>query len=191
MKRAPRSPRLVRGSRLVALVPLVLAAAVTAAPARAAAPTVGDVWAGEVAARTARLSGEVVRDPTLVGRYHFNLISAAAYALNQDAGKDPFAGALTLPPLDVQVAAGTGAVTVSQPASNLQPQTAYRYRLVVSNASGTANGATHSLATQALGGGATLADGRGWEMVSPAFKNGGEIGGPGEVAGGGVFQLVP
>ena len=142
MKRAPRSPRLVRGSRLVALVPLVLAAAVTAAPARAAAPTVGDVWAGEVAARTARLSGEVVRDPTLVGRYHFNLISAAAYALNQDAGKDPFAGALTLPPLDVQVAAGTGAVTVSQPASNLQPQTAYRYRLVVSNASGTANGAT-------------------------------------------------
>jgi hypothetical protein len=35
-----------------------------------------------------------------------------------------------------------------------------------------------------------LPDGRGWELVSPAAKNGGEIAGPGGVAAGGVFQAA-
>ena len=35
-----------------------------------------------------------------------------------------------------------------------------------------------------------LADGRGWEMVSPVEKNGGEVAGPGELAGGGVDQAA-
>ncbi|HWJ42587.1 MAG TPA: hypothetical protein VNR67_04060, partial [Solirubrobacterales bacterium] len=168
----------------------MLAVALVAAPARAGAavPQVGDVWSGEVAARTARLFGEIQRDPSLVNRYHFNLISAAAYAENLNKGKDAFAGALTLPPLDVQLAAGSGTVQVVQPGSNLQPETTYRYRLVVTNTSGTTASPTSFLVTQALGGGATLPDGRGWEMVSPAFKNGGEIEGPGEIAGGGVLQ---
>jgi hypothetical protein len=36
-----------------------------------------------------------------------------------------------------------------------------------------------------------LPDGRGWELVSPLDKNGGEIGAPGGVFGGGVFQASP
>jgi hypothetical protein len=35
-----------------------------------------------------------------------------------------------------------------------------------------------------------LLDGRGWEMVSPVDKNGGEIQPPGSIAGGGVFQAA-
>jgi hypothetical protein len=36
----------------------------------------------------------------------------------------------------------------------------------------------------------TLPDGRGWEMVSPIEKNGGEIPPPGAIFGGGVFQAA-
>jgi len=36
-----------------------------------------------------------------------------------------------------------------------------------------------------------LPDARGWELVSPVQKNGGDVAGPGEVFGGGVFQAAP
>lgn len=44
--------------------------------------------------------------------------------------------------------------------------------------------------TAAVGGAATLADGRAWEMVSPSDKGGGEIQRPGELFRGGVFQAA-
>lgn len=39
-------------------------------------------------------------------------------------------------------------------------------------------------------GASALPDGRGWELVSPVDKNGGEISAPGELFGGGVFQAA-
>ena len=72
--------------------------------------------------------------------------------------------------------------------SVLQPDTVYFYRVVASNtAPGTITGPTTSFVTRpAVSGG--LLDGRAWEMVSPVEKNGGVVGGPGAIAGGGVLQ---
>lgn len=189
MKRAlPQIPR-TRRIRVAVLASLVSAVALaTAARAPAAPPQIGDLWSGEVAARTARLNAEVQRDPSLVIRYHFNYITAAAYAKNVEEGKDPFLGAFTQPAVDGQIAAGAGTAKVSHTASNLRPETLYRYRLATTSIGGAATSAGYFFVTQALGGGATLPDGRGWELVSPLDKNGGEVEGPGEVSGGGVLQ---
>jgi hypothetical protein len=45
-------------------------------------------------------------------------------------------------------------------------------------------------ALSAATAGAALPDNRGWELVSPVQKNGGEVAGPGELAGGGVGQAA-
>src|SRR4051794_289913 len=42
----------------------------------------------------------------------------------------------------------------------------------------------------AVAGAATLPDSRGWEMISPVAKNGGQIDPPGALAGGGLLQAA-
>jgi hypothetical protein len=163
---------------------------VLAAPAaRAAPPVVLEQWSGGVASKSARLFARLQLDPARPTEYHFNYIARERYAANIAAGKDGFFGALTMPPNNGHVASGAEA-TVAQSVTNLEPETAYLYRTFAANSAGSGTGSVGELVTQAEGGQFALPDLRGWEMVSPADKNGGQIEGPGEVAGGGVLQAA-
>ena len=183
--------RFGRGEVLAAAAAsFLLFAAVGASSARAASPVVKAAWAAEVSSSAARLWGEIELDPAQETRYSFDYISEGSYAANVKAGRPPFTGALSKPAFPLTIPAGEAETTVSARLTALLTQTAYRYRLVVENGSGSAESQPNRITTQALGGGALLADGRGWEMVSPVQKGGGQVDGPGETAGGGVLQAA-
>jgi hypothetical protein len=163
-------------------------------------PAIGGVWASQVSSSTARLSAQI--NPNgLATTYHFDYITKAAY----DANGGTFAGASRSPAAsDASAGSGSVAVTVQQILSNLSPDTAYRYRVVAKNIT-TTTGTVFAFTTQSGGGGEDtcpnkpvraqqnsnlLPDCRGYEMVSPVDKNGGEVEAPGAVAGGGVLQAA-
>lgn len=162
----------------------------SSAAARATAPQSGDVWVSDVVASSAQLNGEI--NPNgLFSSYRFEYISRAGYDANVLAGRDGFADAVHIPPgKGESIGSGSGLIVRSQRASSLSPETAYRYRLVAENSDGDAIGAAFDFVTQGFGGGALLPDGRGWEMVSPVDKNGGQVDPPGANAGGGVLQAA-
>ncbi len=75
------------------------------------------------------------------------------------------------------VGEGTSDVLVSYHRQELSPGTTYHYRIVVHNKFGTVEGTDHTFTTQATGGQElALPDGRAWELVSPADKNGALVG---------------
>lgn len=156
--------------------------------ANAAAPTIGAVWASAVQPTNARLNAEV--DPGgKSSTYRYDYISKATYDANVAASKDPFTGTQRLPALADTIIAGIAPTTIAPLLSGLTPDAAYRYRLVVKNADGTTTGPTRDLHTHGTAP-FTLPDDRGWEMVSPVVKNGGEVEPPGALAGGGVLQAA-
>jgi len=166
----------------------MLLAAGGAAQASAAAPTVGDTWARGVTATGAIFHAEV--NPNgIKTTYHFEFITDAAYQANLAAAEDGFTDADRIP---VAVEANLGATESFEEAiqhlGGLIPETVYHYRIVAANSSGTTNGDPRKIVTQDKNSLFTLPDFRGWEMVSPADKNGGEIQGFGEIFGGGVLQ---
>jgi hypothetical protein len=77
----------------------------------------------------------------------------------------------SVPIPDGSVGSGDGDVSPSVLVQGLASGTAYHYRVVASNSLGAVEGADHTFATQG-GEGARLLDGRAWEMVSPADKQG-------------------
>jgi hypothetical protein len=159
-----------------------------ASAASAAPPGIAAVWVSSVQPTTARLSGEV--DPGgKSSTYHFDYITKAAYDANLAGAKDPFAGTARLPALTDTIIPGTVVTTISPTLFNLAPATAYRYRLVVKNSDGTTTGSPQSFATHSSAPFA-LPDGRGWELVSPVEKNGGQIEPVGALAAGGVLQAA-
>jgi hypothetical protein len=159
-----------------------------AAAASAAAPGIGQVWASLVQPTTTRLSAEV--DPGgKSSAYHFDYITKAAYDANLSSAKDGFTGAGKLPALADTFIPGTVPTIISPLLSNLMPGTAYRYRLVVSNADGSTTSPPRDFVTTSQTPFA-LPDDRGWEMVSPREKNGGQVDLPGAIAGGGVLQAA-
>jgi hypothetical protein len=112
-------------------------------------------------------------------------VTEAAYLQNG------FAGATKVPATGQNVVgAGTNPITVVRTLS-LQPGTSYRFRFVAINGDGTTEGPVRWVTADSLGAVFSLPDGRGWEMVSPADKNGGEIQGVGGNYGGGVLQAPP
>lgn len=152
-------------------------------------PDLGQAWASSVFSGSARLHAEV--NPNgLATFYHLDYISRAAHDANVGAGKDAFTGAVRIPSaFDASVGSGSSWVVAVQQVSSLLSDTAYRYRVVARNSAGTVTGPTLSFVTQRTGGSA-LPDGRGWEMVSPVDKNGGQVDAPGALAGGGVLQAA-
>jgi hypothetical protein len=177
-----------------ALLVILLASLGPAAPASPAAgpPVISEVWASQVASSTARLNARI--DPNgLATAYHLDYLPKATYDANVVAGKDPFTGALRAPPVfDGNVGSGTGAVHVSNQISLLTADTAYRYRFVASNSSSptpVVSGA-FTVVTRPISDGTVLPDGRGWEMVSPVDKNGGQVDRPGDLADGGSPQAA-
>ncbi|HEX4669585.1 MAG TPA: hypothetical protein VH275_06380 [Solirubrobacterales bacterium] len=163
---------------LCALIPAFAAAAAQAA----GPPQVPAAWATEVGSTSARLNAEI--NPNgFATTYHFNYITLAAFE------KTGFTGAAKAP-VGADPAIGSGSATLSpaQSLSALKAETAYRYRVVASNTAGTTPGPEHTFVTQGAGGPLALLDGRGWEMVSPVDKNGGEVQGFG--GGGNVLQAA-
>jgi hypothetical protein len=173
------------GCALAALCLLVaLGPGASAAPA--AAPTIGAMWVFAVQPTTARLSAQV--NPNGKSSfYHFDYITKAAYDANVAGGKDGFTGTARLPTLVDTNVPGTAPTTIAPTVFGLAPDTAYRYRLLIRNTDGTTTGSSQAFVTHSAAPFA-LPDGRGWELVSPVEKNGGEVEPPGALAGGGVLQ---
>jgi len=177
----------------------VVAAVVFATPAARAAvpPTIADTWASNVAATSAELKGVVnpKGSPTLV---RIQLISQARYDANLAATPPlpPFTGGSYEPPAGFPLFLSPLGmieedIEFTRPLGGLVTGTGYRYRILATNDAGTVEGPTRSFATIAAGSGGSLPDNRGWEMVSPVDKGGGEIQGPGDLFGGGIFQAAP
>lgn len=179
-----------RGAAMLASVLVISTAAAPVAARAAGPPGLGAAWTSEVAATSARLHAEVDPEGSAT-TYRFEYLAAAAYEQNLATGQEAFAGALRSP-AGAEASAGTGSslVAVSRTIAGLTPATAYRYRVVAKNGEGSAAGDAHLFVTQALGGASPLLDGRAWEMVSPPDKNGGEVGGPEALYGGGVLQAA-
>lgn len=153
-------------------------------------PVISASWVSNVAPTSARLNAEV--NPNgFATTARFDYLTLAAYEANVKAGKDPFVGALKSPP---GAPSAIGAGTVSQKflrlLEALPASTPYRYRLVAANSAATTTGPTRAFATESSAPVFALPDNRGWEMVSPVDKNGGEIEGPERIFGGGAFQAA-
>jgi hypothetical protein len=144
----------------------------------------------EVTATSARLRAEInpQASPTT---YRFEYIPLGAYEANLKEAKEPFRGASKVP-LSGSANVGSGSVDVEvfQSASKLTPATVYRFRAVATNSSGTTIGPERTLGTEEATNVFRLLDERGWEMVSPVDKNGGEVQAPEAIFGGGTFQAA-
>jgi hypothetical protein len=174
------------GALALGLLTLALGPATTQA---AGPPIISETWASQVFSTSTRLHARI--NPNgIFTTYRFDYLTKAAYDANVSAGKDPFLGASRVPAVsDAPLGSGTNPLNVSQQPFGLSPNTAYRYRVVAKNST-TTTGDPFTFVTQSSGGGPVLADGRGWEMVSPVDKNGGRVAGPGELFGGGVLQAA-
>jgi len=176
--------------------PLLIAALFLAVPtlavpegASGAAPQIGPAWTVGVSSGNAGLRAEL-NPGGLVTSYRFQYLGEAVFEANLAAGREAFAGALKAPAGAEPSAAGSAFLTVAVSVSSLSPDTAYRYRLVAGNGSGSTVGEAHRFATQPFGGGPLLADGRAWELVSPPDKGGGEVPGAGDSFGGGLIEAA-
>jgi hypothetical protein len=174
---------------LVALGLVAMLLAPAAAPA-AGAPQIGSAWTAGMGTVSGGLRAEA--NPNgLTTTYHFSYLTEVAYQANLVAGEGGFTGAAKAPVgADPSIGSGLAFVTVSQSIASLTPDTAYRFRLQATNSGGTTVGLSRVFSTEAFAGTSILLDGRGWELVSPAEKDGAEIQGPGQSFGGGVIQAA-
>jgi len=165
-----------------ALALLVALAALSAgAPAAFAAvkPTVKSSWPASVGVNSANLRAEIESGGSAT-TYLFEYTTEANFRLKG------FIGATKQPQTGISI--GPGLVT--QRLTTLEPDTAYRFRVIATNSINTTVGPVRSLNTDEVVSLFALPDNRGWEMVSPVDKNGGEIEGVGANFGGGVFQAA-
>ena len=175
---------------LLTLISVLALGTPTALAAGAPIIVPGEVWTSSVAASTAHLNAKINPNGLATG-YHFDYITKAAYDANVSAAKDPFTGTARIPASsDANIGSGESDLKVSQTPSLLSPGTTYRYRLVAHNSSGTTETSPPLTFTTRAIVGSILPDSRGWEMVSPVDKNGGQVDPPGAIAGGGVLQAA-
>lgn len=175
----------------LSLLALIAGALLLPASASAAeAPKVEATWVTDVTATSAVLRAEI--DPKGSSTaYRFEYLTLAAYEANVKAAKDPFTGALLAPPGgSASAGSSNGPSERTQHIAKLNPSTLYRFRAVASNEAGPATGPTRPFGTEDPTNAFALLDSRGWEMVSPIDKNGGAIGAPESIFGGGVFQAA-
>lgn len=168
----------------ILFLPLIAALALPAA-AMAEGPGLGETWVTEVSAGSVTFHGEI--DPEGESTtYRFE------YATDQAFHEKGFTGAAKAPAGGgANAGSGSATVVVSQHVSALRAATLYHYRLTATNGSGTAvSEPPQTFTTQEIGAAFSLPDGRGWEMVSPAEKNGGAVESPGQIHGGGVLQAA-
>jgi hypothetical protein len=170
--------------RKASIAAVALAIFVSGASAAEAAPTIGGSWPASVSTSGAVLWAEVnpVGAPA---SYRFEYTTEAAYLATG------FANATSVPPgSEIGIPAGFSPVVVSRPVGGLAAGATYRFRVVVNSGGESFPGPTRSLTTGTTGQPIVLPDSRGWEMVSPVDKNGGEIQPVGSIFGGGVLQAA-
>nr|MBA3865692.1 hypothetical protein [Solirubrobacterales bacterium] len=143
---------------------------------------VDSAGAAEVTADSATLEAEInpLGDATT---YRFEYLTEADFQANGESFTGPIP-ATSIPVPDAPLGAGSTDVAVSQHLQGLQPNTVYRFRVVVRNAVSEAHGgpvlgAVHSFTTQ-LPASLGLPDGRAWEQVSPLDKRGANLRGLGD-----------
>jgi hypothetical protein len=142
----------------------------------AAAAQIGPAWTVGVSTTAAGLRAEVNPGGAPAG-CQFEYGTTTAYGATVPCVEGP--------------GSGSSAVTVRSPTlAGLSPDTAYHYRVDVAGSGGSVQGGDHTFTSEAFAGAPLLLDGRGWEMVSPVEKNGGQVQGPGESFGGGVIQAA-
>src|SRR6478672_546131 len=149
------------------------------AGAEAFPPVVESESVSSVTSSSAILSAQI--DPKgFETRYAFQYLTAAAYEANEPG--DRFAGATEAPLGGAVLGSGTKVLSASSAIIGLAPDTEYRYRAIATSHCQDGNpaaicegtGAPESFRTfpaEAPG----LSDDRAYELVSPAFKNGGEV----------------
>jgi hypothetical protein len=169
---------------MIWFLPVIFVLAFPAA-AMAEGPGLGEIWVTDVSTGSATFHGEI--DPEEEETtYRFE------YATDQVFQEKGFTGAAKAPAGGAASAgSGSGTVLVSQHVSALRAGTLYHYRLTATNGSGVAvSEPPRTFSTQEIGAALALPDNRGWEMVSPAEKNGGAVQSPGQIHGGGVLQAA-
>jgi hypothetical protein len=179
-----RKRRRLGGGGALALGAL-LAVLLCPASASATAPQISAIFSREVSSRSARLGSEVnPQGATTTG--YFEYATRAAYEAQG------FSGA---PRFNLSFGSGSSPITLtSSPITALLPATTYLYRLTVNSSGGQSvyppAAPPRSFTTRPAAGGPLLADGRGWEMVSPVQKNGGQADPPESLARGGLIQAA-
>ncbi len=182
----------VSHTALALLVSVGLALGVPSSAAAAGPPLLEASWATGVTATSASLHARA-NPEGLASTLRFEYLTQAAYEANLAASKEGFAGAMRSPATGgTPLGSGTSGVEVARQLSGLTLATTYRYRALVTSsaAPGGVPGPEHTFTTQQGAASGLLADGRGWEMVSPVDKNGGAIQGPGQNFGGDVLQAA-
>ena len=169
------------------LVVLVSTAVLLASPAPVGAvgpPQVVSSWITDVTATSLNLRAQL--NPNgLPTTYRFEYLTEAAY---QEGG---FALAVKAPSSGTApLGTGTSAIAVVQHVGGLEATTTYRYRVSAANSAGTTLGPERTFTTQATSLPFGLPENRGWELVSPPGKGGGEIASPGALFGGGAMQAA-
>lgn len=174
-----------------AALSIVLASAWTgtlfgAAPASAAPPQIEASWVEGVQESGATLWVQFDTNGPEAG-YRFEYISDADYLANTNAvpPREGFFGARKSSEVKIVF---NGSVERFIQVGGLSASTTFHYRPVVSNADGTVIGPERTFTTQEFTLSSALPDGRHWELVSPAQKQGGAVAEPGTIFGGGDFQ---
>ncbi len=125
------------------------------------APTVESEGVANVASTSATFEGQINpggADTT----YRFEYGTDASYGAS-------------LPVPEGSIAAGASGIAVTAHLQGLQPGTVYHYRLVATNSIAPAEGVDETFTTQPGGSPFQLPDGRQYELVSPADKDGTEV----------------
>ncbi len=169
---------------MAVLAILALGVSTSQAVAETPPPEVDATWATSVASTSANLRGEI-NPAGFATSYRFEYIAEDAFlekgfsaADRVPTGNEAFIGSSGLP------------IAVVQHLGGLQPDTAYRYRLVATNTGGVTPGPARPLTTRESAPSLSLPENRAWEMVSLVDKNGGEIQGFGGILGGAVIQAA-
>jgi hypothetical protein len=174
----------LRSPAVLALAPLAVALFASAPVQAAGPPQIDGTWVTDVTATSANLRAQVNPEGSSTA-YRFEYLTEAAYEVGD------FTGAAPAPPSGAAaLGAGTTIVPVFQHIGALAPETSYRYRVRATNAAGTEFGEPRLLTTAAPSNVFPPIDGRGYELVSPVEKDGGAVGAPGSIFGGGDFQAA-
>lgn len=186
-------PRAFGALSLIVLLLLAADIAIAAGPPQvgeSCPPQVGESWVTGVAPTAADLRATI--DPEgLATAYRFEYLTAAGYEANLAAARDGFAGAATAPSSGgAQLGSGTTPVAVAQHVGSLLPETAYRYRVHATNGAGDGYGTAGLFTTEQPTNVFPPIDGRAYELVSPVDKDGGAVGAPESIFGGGDLQAA-
>jgi hypothetical protein len=158
--------RMVRMSSSITLCVAAVLLGIWCASALAAAPRVEEQWVGELSATGSTLHA-VVNPEGSDSSYRFEY-DTSAYLPGVTHG-------IAVPASPVDVGSGTSGVKVSVNLQNLLANTAYHFRVVVTQGSEITYGPEESFTTQSAGSEFSLPDGRAYEMVSPPQKYGAEV----------------